>query len=493
MSSSYPANPTASPQLLFRSAGCRADQPFGSVLTEADFQELSQRHWVYFGQGPDCVYNPVLTVWAFLSQCLNSTKDCFTAVTRVIALRIACSLPICSNATGAYCLARGKLPASFLRDLAYRVGDRLEEQAPQSWLWKSRRCVTADGTTVSGPDTKANQKTYPQSKSQKPGLGFPLIRLVVLLGLATGALLGALTAPWHGQGNGEPSLLRRLLDRLRPGDILLYDAGNCSFWTVALALQRGIDVVIRLKEASWSKASAGKRLGKGDYEVVWSKPRKRPEWMDEATYQSLPETMTLREIHTTVSKPGFRTQKVIVITTLLDSELYPAEDIGELYRQRWHVELDIRNIKTWMKMDILTGQTPAMLEREIWTHLLMYNLIRRLQAVAACQRGCHPRQLSFTAAKRQLEVNWEKLGPADEEKHRQHVRACVRGAGSRRVGNRPDRYEPRRVKRRPKDCKRLSKPRPEARADVLAGKEARETKKRRGAAARGKAAAATAR
>jgi hypothetical protein len=493
MSSSYPANRTASPNLLLRSAGCRADHPFGSVLTEADFEELRQRHWVYFGQSPDGVYNPIVTLWAWLTQCLNSSKDCFTAVARVIALRIACQLPICSNATGAYCLARGKLPAPFLRDLAYRVGDRLEEQALDSWRWHGRRCVFADGTTVSGPDTQANQKTYPQSKSQKPGLGFPLIRLVVLLGLATAALLGAAIAPWHGENNGEPSLLRRLLDRLCPRDILVTDAGNCSYWTVLFAQLRGIDVVMRIKQPSWSKAEQGQRLGQGDYQVVWTKPGKRPDWMDEATWRSVPETLTLREIHTTVSKPGFRTQKVMVITTLLDSELYPAEEIGELYRQRWHVELDIRNIKTWMKMDILTGQTPQMLEREVWAHLLMYNLIRRLQAVAACRRGCRPRQLSFTAAKRQLEVNWEKLGPADEENHRQYVQACVQGAASRRVGNRPDRYEPRRVKRRPKDCKRLSKPRSEARAEVLAGKEARETKKRRGAAARGKAAAATAR
>jgi hypothetical protein len=486
MSSSYIHNATASPLLLLRAAACRTDLPFGSVLTADHLDQLLHQHRVSFAAGRNDVYNPVVTLWAFLSQFLSSAKDCAAAVTRVVALRAIFALPLCSNATGGYCHAREKLPVPFLRDLAYHLGEQLEEQAPQQWLWKGRRCLLGDGTTTSAPDTAANQAAYPQSKSQKPGVGFPLIRLMLLVGLATGALLGAEMSPWHGENNGEPSLLRRLHDRLRRDDILLLDAGFCSFWTATLQSQRGVDVVMRLKQASTSKAATGKKLGPGDYLVTWNKPKKRPKWMEQETYDSLPDTLTLREVHVKVAKRGFRTEKVIVVTTLLDAAAYPAADIGALYRQRWHAELDIRSIKTRLGMDILTSQTPEMLQREIWGHLVSYNLVRRLQAQAALERGCRPRDLSFAAARRQLGTNWEKLAVADDALHERLVQACVQGAAAVTVGNRADRYEPRRKKRRPKDGKLLTKPRAEARADVAAGKENRETKKRRGKAAEGK-------
>jgi hypothetical protein len=487
MSLSYPDNPTASPQIILRAAALSPELPLGSLLTEHDLHELSEKHQVSFGNSSNAIYTPFVTLWAFLSQFLSSAKQCASAVTRVGALRIAFGLPDCSKATGSFCIARGKLPVPFLRDLACRLGDRLEEHAAKAWRWKGRTCYLVDGTTLSAPDTPENQKVYPQSKSQKPGLGFPLIRVVLMLGLATAGLVGAAMAPWSGKRTGETSLFRSLLERLRRHALLLLDAGFCSFWTALLQWQRGIDVVMRLKEAKMSKASEGKKLGAGDYLVVWSRPEECPEWMDKETYRSLPKTLTLREIHISVRKRGFRTEKVILITTLLDSEVYSAEEIGELYRQRWHVELDIRNIKTQLGMDILLGKTPEMVERELWGHLLVYNLVRRLQAQAALKKGCLPRQLSFAAARRQLAENWMLLSTADEEKHVKLVEACVRGAATTKVGNRPDRYEPRRVKRRRKDAKLLTKPRAEAREDVAAGKETRETKRRRGAAAKGKA------
>jgi hypothetical protein len=479
MPSSYPHNPTAANQLLLRSAAIVPGQPFDAVLTSADFDALAQRHHVDFGAAPACVYNPVVTLWAFLSQCLHSAKDCAAAVARVVCLRATLNLALCSNATGGYCHARAKLPVAFVRDLAYHLGEKLEDQAAHEWRWKGRRCLLGDGTSVSAPDTPANQAVYPQPKSQQVGLGFPLIRLVVLLGLATGALVGAALAPWQGKNHGEAALLRSLYPRLRRDDVLLLDAGYCSYWTACLLCQYGVDVVVRLKQARMSKASTGKELSKGDYLIQWTKPSKCPAWLDATTYAGLPETLTLREVHTTVAQRGFRTQKVIVMTTLLDTQLYSAAEVGDLYRQRWHVELDIRSLKTWLKMDILSGQTPEMVQRELWGHLAAYNLVRRLQAQAARSRGWPPRRLSFAAARKQLAATWESLASAEQEVQARLVQACLQGAASVQVGNRPNRCEPRRLKRRPKDCKRLTKPRAAARAEALAGQETRMSKRQK--------------
>jgi hypothetical protein len=459
--------------------------PFGDLFAAAELQALLCKHDVRFASRADHIYNPVLTLWGLFGQCLSLSKDCAAVVICVAALRIAFYLDPCSAATGAYCIARSRIPIPFLTDLAYLLGERLEDRAPAAWRWHGRRTLLVDGTTLSGPDTAANQEKYPQSRSQKPGLGFPLIRLVVIVGLATGALLGAATAPWRGKGNGETSLLRRLFDRLRAGDLLVADRAYGVFPLVALLWRRGVDVCFRVQQqASVSSAgSRARRLGKGDYLVEWGRPQ-RPDWMDKDVYGALPAVLQLREVHTQVNKPGFRSKHVVVVTTLtaLDAKgrpLIKAADIRELYRKRWNAELDIRSIKAHMGMDILGGQTPEMMEREIWAHLATYNLIRRLQAAAALGRGCQPRQLSFAAAQNQLRQNQHALSTYDDARYEQLARAMVKGAAVRVVGKRPDRYEPRRRKRREKDGKLLTVPREQARRQVAAGAEANQPKTRR--------------
>jgi hypothetical protein len=206
--------------------------------------------------------------------------------------------------------------------------------------------------------------------------------------------------------------------------------------------------------------------------------------MDKDTYAALPATLELREVHAHINKPGFRAKHVVLVTTLtaLDHKGKPvikAADIRELYRKRWNVELEIRSIKTHLGMDILGGQTPEMMEREIWAHLATYNLIRRLQAQAAVWRGCQPRQLSFTAAQKQLRENQHALSTFDDGRYEQLVRTMVQGAALRMVGKRPDRYEPRRRKRREKISRLLMVPREQARQAVAAGAEANQPKTRR--------------
>lgn len=470
-----PAYPTSGSAATFQtvldSFACTPGLPFQDVLTAQRIETIAAEEQVDFGSAPGDVYSVPVTLWAFLAQVLSKEKACVAAVARVLVLRLALGLPPCASETGAYCKARAKLPERFLQRLCYDVAEQVESQAPTAWLWKGRHVFLGDGSTLSMPDTRANQEAYPQPRTQKRGLGFPLMRVVVLLALATGVLTGAAFGPYLGKNQGEPALLRTLLARLRPGDILLGDRYYASYWLVALAQQRGVDVVFRQHQCRASDFRRGRRLGREDHVVVWTKPR-RPAWLDEATYQALPATLTVRELRVHVAVPGYRTQDVTVVTTLCDAQAYPKEDVADLYRARWHVELDLRAIKTHLHMDILRCKTPAMVRKEIWAHFLAYNLTRRVLAAAAQEQGLLPRHLSFLGAVQTLnEFRW-LLVTATAEVRGVYVRALGVAIASHGVGARPERCEPRAVKRRPKPLRYLNQPRAAARAQLLKGRRA---------------------
>jgi hypothetical protein len=441
------------------------DLPFRDVLTEDQIQALADEEGVAFGDGPGCVWSVALTVWAFLAQVLSKDKSCTAAVARAVVLLVARGREPCAAGTGAYCKARSKLPERFPQRLAFDVGRRLEGAAPAAWRWKGRRAVLVDGSTLLLPDTPANQAAYPQMASQEPGLGFPILRLVVLLGLATAALLGAAVAPYAGPETSEGALLRTLFACLCAGDVLVADRHYCSYWLVALARALGVDVVFRLHQRRHYDFRRGRRLGKGDHVVTWAKPA-RPDWMDEATYAGLPEALTVRELRVTVATPGCRVKELVVATTLLDEAAYAKDDIADLYHERWHVELDLRSIKSFMGMEMLRCRTPAMARKELWMHLLAYNLIRKVQAQAAVAKGLTPRSLSFAGTAQALHAfRWLLLLLEDR---RRLLWDCLWDVvASHRVGNRPDRYEPRKVKRRWKTYGLLKRPRAEERAALL--------------------------
>jgi hypothetical protein len=441
------------------------DLPFRDVLTEAHLQALAGEEGVAFGDGPGCVWSVALTLWAFLSQVLSKDKSCTAAVARVVVLLVALGREPCAAGTGAYCKARAKLPERFLQRLACDVGRRLEDEAPAGWRWKGRRALLVDGTTLLLADTPANQAAYPQMPSQKPGLGFPIIRLVVLLALATAALQGAALGPYAGKGTGESALLRALFAQLRPGDVLVADRYYCSFWLVALALSLGVDVVFRMHQLRDYDFRRGRRLGPGDHVVTWAKPA-RPDWMDEATYAALPETLAVRELRVTVGTPGYRVRELVLATTLVDGAAYAKEEIADLYHKRWHVELDLRSIKSFLGMEMLRGRTPAMARKELWMHLLAYNLIRKVQAQAAVAHGITPRSLSFAGTMQALHAfRWVSLLVPD---NRALLLDCLLDVvRQHRVGDRPDRCEPRKVKRRWKTYGLLKRPRAEERAALL--------------------------
>jgi len=456
-------------QTLLDSFACAPGLPFQDVLTAERIERIAAEEHVAFGSAPGDVYSVPVTLWAFLAQVLSKEKACVAAVARVLVLRVALGLPPCAGETGAYCKARAKLPEPFLRRLCYDVAEQVESQAPAAWLWKGRHVFIGDGSTLSMPDTPENQQAYPQPRTQKRGLGFPILRAVVLLALATAVLSGAALGPYVGKKQGEPALLRALLGRLRPGDILLGDRYYASYWLIALAQQRGLDVVFRQHQRRASDFRRGVRLGREDHDVVWTKP-KRPDWLDEATYQALPEALTVRELRVRVSVPGYRAKELTVVTTLVDAATYAKEEIAGLYRVRWHVELDLRALKAHMRMDILRCKTPAMVRKEIWVHFLAYNLTRRVMAAAAQEQGVRPRSLSFMGAVQTLnEFRW-LLVTAAAEARGTYVRALWLAIASHGVGDRPGRCEPRAVKRRPKPLRYLNEPRAAARAKLLNGR-----------------------
>ena len=319
------------------------------------------------------------------------------------------------------------------------------------------------------PDTAENQEAYPQNTQQKEGLGFPIARVVMLLSLATAMVTDMAVGPYAGKETGELALLRALLGQFNPGDVLLADRYYCSYFMMALLQERGIDLVARLHQRRAVDFRRACRLGKDDQVVTWFRP-KRPEWMDASTYDRMPASIKVRLIRVHVGQPGFRVESFVAVSTLTDAKEYPRDEIADLYRRRWQAELDIRAIKITMGMDILRCKTPPMVRKEMWTCLLAYNLIRRTMLQSAQEAGVSPRTLSFTAALQTIGTCWLLMALGDDVWTSQLVDAALASMALHMVGNRPGRVEPRAIKRRPKEHALLTKPRAQARAELLKGK-----------------------
>ena len=188
------------------------------------------------------------------------------------------------------------------------------------------------------PDTAENQAEYPQSTAQAEGLGFPIMRAVALCSLATGMVTALACGPYAGKETGETALLRTLFDTLARGDVVLGDRYYGGWFMLALLQAMGVDFVTRLHQLRTADFKRGRRLGKGDHVVSWPKPE-RPEWMDQETYDRLPEELEVREIHVNIDVPGFRTESLVVVTSLLDAKDYSRDEISAIYRRRWVVEV----------------------------------------------------------------------------------------------------------------------------------------------------------
>jgi hypothetical protein len=434
--------------------------PFGSVLTVQDIVDRISQTCV---ETCDRIFTPVVTLCTFLSQIHSDDPSCRAAVARLSATRVAQGLAPCSPLTGGYCKARQRLAESLLHGLMHQSGQRLQQQVPPVWHWHGRAVKIVDGSGVSMPDTEANQQEYPQPGSQAPGLGFPVARLVVVLSLACGAVLAAAVGRTKGQQTSETMLFHGLHASLERDDVVLADRFYCSYWEVALLLGQRIDVVMRAHQRRAVDFRRGQRLGHEDHILRWTKP-KRPAWMDETTYAGLPATIEMRELRVRVTQRGFRTRVVLVATTLLDVEVFTKEELARLYRARWYAELDLRSIKQTMQMDVLRCKTPAMVRKEIWGHLLVYNLLRATMAQAALQHGVVPRQVSLQGTRQTLTAFHSLLAQMPSTARECIVSIVLRAIARHRVGTRPDRYEPRACKRRPKPYPLLRVPRQQARA-----------------------------
>lgn len=402
------------------------------------------------------IYTPAVTVWVFLSQCLSMDHSCREAVARLIAWRVSCGLEACSSDTGAYCTAREDLRESTCRQLMRQTGADLEREAPSEWLWHARRVRVVDGSTITMPDTRGNQAEYPQLSSQAPGCGFPIARIVVVFSLAVGTVLDAALGKYEGKQTGENSMFRTLYDCLSDGDVVLSDRYFGGWFDIALLVQRGMDVVVRKHQLRATDFRQGERLGNEDHLVRWSKPQ-RPKWMSPNVYATLPGELTLREVRVHVIQKGFRSRQLVVVTTLLDAEEYSSPQISDLYRLRWQAELYLRSLKTVLQMDHLRCKNPHRVRNEFFMHLLGYNLIRRVMALAALQSGARPWQVSFKGALQTLNTFLPLIRSGASLDA--WCDALLAAISSHAVDDRPDRYEPRLTKRRPKKYKHFREPR----------------------------------
>lgn len=400
------------------------------------------------------LYPPTVVLSMFIEQALSDDGSCQRAVNGWAAQRAAEGLTPQSVGTGGYCRARQRLPTAMVTALTRETGRLLCAEAHVGWRWRGRTVKLVDGTGISMPDTPENQGRYPQPSSQAPGVGFPLARLVGVICLSTGAMVDAAIGAFAGKGHSEHALLRQLLGACCADDILLADALYASYWLIATLQAAGVDVLLAQHGSRSTDFRRGRRLGARDHIVSWPKPR-RPEWMTREHYEAFPAELTVREV---------KVQKRVLVTTLLDPRKTRKKELSELYGQRWQVELDLRNIKTTLGMEVLRCLTPEMIEKELWVNLLAYNLIRLLMAQAALESGIPPRELSFKHTV-QIWTQWTLLHSG--RGHDTPRANLFRLIAQVRVGRRPGRLEPRARKRRPKPYPWLKVPRELARQQIL--------------------------
>lgn len=439
-------------------------QPFADLLSERVINEAVTAAGLVW---KDRIYTPLITLWAFLGQVLNADHSCRSAVARVLAHRLSQGQSACSSKTGGYCQARKRLPEAFIATIARKLGRGLESRVQKDWRWKGHDVYLFDGTTTLIPDTLENREAYPLTTIQKGG--YPIVRIAAVFSLATGAMLELATARYAGKGQGETTLFRQLAALFSPGNVVLTDCLMCNWRNFFELTQRDVHFVTRLNRAlRKSDFRKGVRLGKDDHIVQWPKPHLRG--VGRAAQQAMPRSLTVREVRVRVGTPGFRTREIIIVTDLLDPVKYTKEDLADLYRQRWNNELDLRSIKSAMGMEFLRCKTPELVHKEIWVHALAYNLIRTIMAQAAVKYGMRPRSISFKGALQTLEAFRPiiaTVGNSDAHKRTLLYQQVLEAIAAHRVADRPNRFEPRRIKRRQKHYVPLNVPRHEAKRQML--------------------------
>ena len=409
-------------------------------------------------------YETTIVLWAFLGQVLRDGKEasCQSAVGRITAFLIRAGEAPPTADTGDYCRARLKLSELAVKQICIEVAVEAERQVDSKHLWKNRNVYLVDGLTFQMPDTPKNQAAYPQHTAQKPGLGFPIARVTGLISLATGATVNMALGKFKGKGTGETSLFKQLFGSLKKGDVVVADRHYCSYWLIWTLTQMGVDICFRKHQARHTDFRKGTRLGKYDHCVSWKKGT-RPEWMSKEEYDLLPTEITLREIRYVIEEPGRKQQPFVIVTTMLNSKgenSTTKDEIAELFGFRWNVELDFRSIKSNMNLAHVRCKSPEMVHREFWITMLAYNLIRTTIALAATLADMKPRQISFTSACQFVLAGWQEICRIEDSAQLEmYCRRMLLSISQCVVGDRPGRFEPRVVKRRKDQYKKMMQPR----------------------------------
>jgi hypothetical protein len=364
--------------------------PFEQVLPESAIQQVLQEQDVSYRR---MLYTPIVVIWMWLSQVLDSDKSLSNAVKRVITWLVAAGEAIPSADTGGYSKARKRLPLGVLKPLLQQTAAALTSEVKPEQRWCGRRVKAFDGTTVLMSDTAANQKAYPQHRNQKPGCGFPLAKLVVWFCGTTGAVLEVAIAAFN---TSEWQLSRQLYATLQPDDVAVADSAYGTYADLALVHSRGADGVFRKHHARGYDFRKGKKLGIGDHIVQWQRPLVCPPSMSSTEFEALPATLEVREVHLSIQQPGFRPKAIVLVTTLLDSKRYTKAKLAELYQLRWQAtEVNLKHLKTTLQMEMIVAKTPEMVRKEIWMHLLAYNLLRTLMWQSAQHAEVPPLRISL--------------------------------------------------------------------------------------------------
>lgn len=455
MSISNIVTPSSHPKSIIKSLNSNDGLPFSEVLSsEVIGSSISQ---IPYRKRYE-LYPPDVTLWAMLSQALDADQSLDAAVSRVIAFHLSQGRENdISPSTSAYSQARAKLPEETISNLVRQSAEQMEESLPKNWLWKMiHHLKLVDGSTISMPDTSENQALYPQPDSQKNGVGFPIARIVTVISGITGAVQDLAIGPYSGKETGEHALLRQIINVFKKDDVALGDCYYASYFLMATLITMGVHSIFPIHASRDCDFRKGEKLGEMDHIVKWIRPAK-PEWMDQETYDSTPAEISVREVSITTERKGFRPMTRILVTTFLDPVEVSKNDLNLLYSCRWWVELDLRSIKATLQMDILRGKSPEMVHKEIWAHLLAYNMIRKMMAQAALIHDTRPRELSFKGALNVVK-SFRERGILFENNVKDYA-ALLNSIARKRVGNRPGRHEPRIVKRRPKAFPRMQKAR----------------------------------
>jgi hypothetical protein len=437
--------------------------PFPELLEIAELDELVKGTKVnYYNR----IYTPLVTLLAFMAQVLDSDGSCRQAVSRILSrLSLQSAARPLSQNTAAYCKARLRLPIALIWKLIEWSTQRIDAQVGADELWLGRHKVhVVDGSSCQTPDTEANRNEFGLPGNVKPGCGFPVLPFVGVFSLATGLF------EWlrfGKKGGHERHLFRELIKQFSPGEVVLGDRGFCSYADICLLKQQAVDCVFRIFNRK-PNYQAGQRLGKYDHLVDWVKPKTCPAGMSPEEYALLPEKLRVREVRIVVEQKGFRSKTLDIVTTLLDATFYTKAAMASLYRRRWSIELNFRHIKTTLGMELLRTKTPEMAKKEVLIYMLAYNLIRSLIWTAKQIYHIDIERISFKGTVQHLSSLAPYLAIAGQFDYSRLYEDLIHLVADEKVPDRPDRIEPRVLKRRPKPYPLMTQPRSQLKAKLAA-------------------------